>query len=210
MVHGDDKGLIIPPKVAPIQVIIIPIYKDKDEEMVKSSADELLIELKKSGIRAHLDKRDQYTAGWKFNEWEIKGVPLRINIGPRDIENHKLELVRRDSKEKILVDRAKLNEHVLSLLNEIQNNLLNKAKKLLEDSITKATTYDILKSTVQNKGGFVLCGWCADRQCEDKIKEETGADIRVIPFTGQEESRSTNCIYCHRPAKKIAIFARSY
>jgi prolyl-tRNA synthetase len=210
MVHGDDKGLIIPPKVAPIQVIIIPIYKDKDEEMVKSSADELLIELKKSGIRAHLDKRDQYTAGWKFNEWEIKGVPLRINIGPRDIENHKLELVRRDSKEKILVDRAKLNEHVLSLLNEIQNNLLNKAKKLLEDSITKATTYDILKSTVQNKGGFVLCGWCADRQCEDKIKEETGADIRVIPSTGQEKSRSTNCIYCHRPAKKIAIFARSY
>lgn len=210
MVHGDDKGLIIPPKVAPIQVIIIPIYKDKDKEMVKSSADELLIELKKSGIRAHLDKRDEYTAGWKFNEWEIKGVPLRINIGLRDIENHKVELVRRDIKEKILVDRVQLIENVLSLLDEIQNNLLNRAKKLLEDNTTKATSYDILKSIVQNKGGFVLCGWCANRQCEDKIKEETGADIRVIPFKGQEESHSAICIYCHQPAKKIAIFARSY
>ena len=210
MVHGDDKGLIIPPKIAPIQVIIIPIHKDKDEEMVKSSTDEVLLELKKSGVRAHLDKRDEYTAGWKFNEWEIKGVPLRINIGPRDIENQKVELVRRDSKEKILVDRVGLNEHVLSLLDEIQNNLLNRAKKLLEDSITKTTSYDILKSTVQNKGGFVLTGWCANRQCEDKIKEETGADIRLIPFTGQEESHSTFCICCHQPAKKIAIFARSY
>ncbi|HZD83661.1 MAG TPA: His/Gly/Thr/Pro-type tRNA ligase C-terminal domain-containing protein, partial [Nitrososphaeraceae archaeon] len=138
------------------------------------------------------------------------GVPLRINIGLRDIENHKVELVRRDIKEKILVDRVQLIENVFSLLDEIQNNLLNRAKKLLEDNITKASSYDILKSTVQNKGGFVLCGWCANRQCEDKIKEETGADIRVIPFTGQEESRSAICICCHQPAKKIALFARSY
>jgi prolyl-tRNA synthetase len=210
MVHGDDKGLIIPPKVAPIQVVIIPIYKSKDEEIVKSSSDELLIELKRSGIRAHLDKREEYTAGWKFNDWEIKGVPLRINIGPRDIENHKVELVRRDIKERILVDRVESTEHVISLLEEIQSNLLYRAKKLLEDNITKTTSYDILKSTVQNKGGFVLSGWCSNRQCEDKIKEETGADIRVIPFKGQEESSSTICIYCRQPAKKIAIFGRSY
>jgi prolyl-tRNA synthetase len=210
MVHGDDKGLIIPPKVAPIQVIIIPIYKSKDEQIVNSSVDELHIELKKSGIRAHLDNREEYTAGWKFNEWEIKGVPLRINIGPRDIENRKVELVRRDTKEKILVDRVQLTEHVISLLEEIQSNLLNRAKKLLEDNITKTTSYDILKSTVQNKGGFILSGWCSNRQCEDKIKEETGADIRVIPFKGQEESSSTICIYCRQPAKKIAIFGRSY
>jgi prolyl-tRNA synthetase len=210
MVHGDDKGLIIPPKVAPIQVIIIPIYKSKDEQIVNSSVDELHIELKKSGIRAHLDNREEYTAGWKFNEWEIKGVPLRINIGPRDIENRKVELVRRDTKEKILVDRVQLTEHVISLLEEIQSNLLDRAKKLLEDNITKTTSYDILKSTVQNKGGFILSGWCSNRQCEDKIKEETGADIRVIPFKGQEESSSTICIYCRQPAKKIAIFGRSY
>jgi prolyl-tRNA synthetase len=210
MVHGDDKGLIIPPKVAPIQVIIIPIYKDKDEEIVKSSADELHLELKKSGIRAHLDKRDEYTAGWKFNEWEIKGVPLRINIGPRDIENHRVELVRRDSKEKNLVDRIKLTEQVILLLDEIQSNLLNRAKKHLEDHTTETTNYDMLKSTVENKGGFVLAGWCTNRECEDKIKEETGADIRVIQFVGQEQSNSTICIYCHQPAKKIAVFARSY
>ena len=210
MVHGDDKGLVIPPKVAPIQVIIIPIYKDKDKEIVKSSADELHLELKKSGIRAHLDKRDEYTAGWKFNEWEIKGVPLRINIGPRDIENHRVELVRRDSKEKTLVDRIKLTEQVISLLDEIQSNLLNRAKKHLEDHTTETTNYDTLKSTVENKGGFVLAGWCTNRECEDKIKEETGADIRVIPFVGQEQSNSTICIYCHQPAKKIAVFARSY
>ena len=210
MVHGDDKGLIIPPKVAPIQVIIIPIYKHKDEQIVKSSANELHVELKKSGIRAHLDGRDEYTAGWKFNEWEIKGVPLRINIGPRDIENHKVELVRRDSKEKVLVDRQKLTEQVITLLDEIQSNLLKRAKKLLDDNITKTASYEILKSTVQNKGGFVLAGWCADRQCEDKIKEETGADIRVIPFEGQEESNSMICIYCRQPAKKIVIFAKSY
>ena len=210
MVHGDDKGLIIPPKIAPIQVVIIPIHKHKDEEIVKSSADELHLELKKSGIRAHLDKRNEYTAGWKFNEWEIKGVPLRINIGPRDIENHKVELVRRDNKERLLVDRVKLTEHVISLLDEIQNNLLNRAKKNLEDSTTTTTNYDILKSTVENKGGFVLAGWCTNRECEDKIKEETGADIRVIPFEGQERSNLTICIYCHRPAKKIAVFARSY
>ena len=210
MVHGDDKGLIIPPKVAPIQVIIIPIYKHKDEEMVKSSANELHIELKKSGIRSHLDKRDEYTSGWKFNEWEMKGVPLRVNIGPRDIEKRQVELVRRDIKNKMLVERGKLTEHVISLLDQIQSNLLNRAKKLLEDNITKTTSYETLKSTVQNKGGFVSAGWCADRQCEDKIKEETGADIRVIPFEGQEESNSTICIYCHQPAKKIAVFARAY
>jgi prolyl-tRNA synthetase len=210
MVHGDDKGLIIPPKVAPIQVIIIPIYKDKDQEMVKSSADKLLIELKKSGIRAHVDKRDEYTSGWKFNEWEMKGVPLRVNIGPRDIEKRQVELVRRDMKNKILVERGQLTEHVISLLDQIQSNLLNRAKELLEDNITKATNYDTLKLTVQNKGGFVLAGWCGNRQCEDKIKEETGADIRVIPFEGQEESNSAICIYCHEPAKKIAVFARAY
>ena len=210
MVHGDDKGLIIPPKVAPIQVIIIPIYKQKDQEMVKSSASQIDIELKKSGIRTHVDKRDEYTSGWKFNEWERRGVPLRVNIGPRDIEKHQVELVRRDGTNKIHVGRDQLTTHVISLLDEIQSNLLNRAKKLLEDNITKTTSYDTLKLTVQNKGGFVLTGWCGNRQCEDKIKEDTGADIRLIPFEGQEEASSTICIYCGHAAKKIAIFAKAY
>jgi prolyl-tRNA synthetase len=210
MVHGDDKGLILPPRIAPIQVVIVPIFKNENADIIKTKAYEIACELKKVGVRVYVDDREEYTSGWKFNEWEIKGVPLRINIGPRDIENHKVELVRRDNKEKILVDRVKLTEHVIALLDEIQGNLLNRAKKNLEDSTTTTTNYDILKSTVENKGGFVLAGWCTSRQCEDKIKEETGADIRVIPFVGQEQFSSTICIYCRQPAKKIAVFARSY
>ncbi len=125
----------------------------------------------------------------------------------KSIKRNSLEVI---SREKSFVKRAKLTENVISLLDQIQNNLLNRAKKLMEDNITKTASYDILKSTVQNKGGFVFTGWCGDEQCEDKIKEETGADIRVIPFEGQQESKTTMCVYCHQPAKKIAIFARAY
>ncbi|HZD82659.1 MAG TPA: proline--tRNA ligase [Nitrososphaeraceae archaeon] len=210
MVHGDDKGLIIPPKVAPIQVVIVPIFKEKDADNVKSKANDIAHELEKSCIRIHVDDREEYTSGWKFNEWEIKGVPLRINVGPKDIEKNQAEFVRRDTKEKSLVKRAKLTEDVISILDQIQNNLLFRAKKLLEENLTKTTSYDTLKSILEKKGGFILTGWCGDQKCENRIKEETGADIRVIPFEGQQESKSTVCVYCHRAAKKMAIFARAY
>ena len=210
MVHGDDKGLIIPPKVAPIQVVIVPIFKEKDADNVKSKANDIAYELEKSCIRIHVDDREEYTSGWKFNEWEIKGVPLRINVGPKDIEKNQAEFVRRDTKEKSLVKRAKLTEDVISILDQIQNNLLFRAKKLLEENLTKTTSYDTLKSILEKKGGFILTGWCGDQKCENRIKEETGADIRVIPFEGQQESKSTVCVYCHRAAKKMAIFARAY
>ena len=210
MVHGDDKGLVLPPRIAPIQVVIVPIFRDKDAELVISKTNEIAYDLRKSDIRVHVDHRKEYTAGWKFNEWEIKGVPLRINVGPRDIEKDQAELVRRDISEKSFVKRVNLSESVISILKQIQNNLLFQAKKQLEENTTETANYDTLKSVLEMKGGFISAGWCGDQECESKIKEETGADIRVIPFEGQKISESKVCIYCSKPSKIVAIFARAY
>jgi prolyl-tRNA synthetase len=210
MVHGDDKGLVLPPRIAPIQVVIVPIFRDKDAELVISKTNEIAYDLRKSDIRVHVDHRKEYTAGWKFNEWEIKGIPLRINVGPRDIEKDQAELVRRDISEKSFVKRVNLSESVISILKQIQNNLLFQAKKQLEENTTEAANYDTLKSVLEMKGGFISARWCGDQECESKIKEETGADIRVIPFEGQKISESKVCIYCSKPTKIVAIFARAY
>jgi prolyl-tRNA synthetase len=210
MVHGDDKGLVLPPRIAPIQVVIVPIFRDKDAELVISKTNEIACDLRKSDIRVHVDHRKEYTAGWKFNEWEIKGVPLRINVGPRDIEKDQAELVRRDISEKSFIKRVNLSESVISILKQIQNNLLFQAKKHLEENTTETASYDTLKSVLEMKGGFISAGWCGEQECESKIKEETGADIRVIPFEGQKISESKVCIYCSKPSKIVAIFARAY
>ena len=210
MVHGDDKGLVLPPRIAPIQVVVVPIFRDKDAKWIISKANEIAYDLKKSGIRVYVDHREEYTAGWKFNEWEIKGIPLRINVGMRDIENDQAELVRRDTSEKSFVKRAILTESAISILEQIQSNLFLRAKRQLEDNITEVSNYDTLKSVLDKKGGFVSAGWCGDQRCEDIIKQETGADIRLIPFEGQDASASKVCIYCSKPSKKTAIFARAY
>jgi prolyl-tRNA synthetase len=208
MVHGDDKGLVLPPKVAPIQVVIVPIHKDKDAQAVKEKAGEIESELKKAGIRTHLDGRDEYTSGWKFNEWEMKGVPLRINIGLRDIEKGQVEFVRRDTKEKMSGDRANLADTTASLLAKIQDGLLERAKTFLKENISRPAAYAEFKSIVEDRGGFVMAGWCGREECEDKIKDETGADIRVLPF--DQVDKPARCIYCGQEAKKAAIFARAY
>lgn len=208
MVHGDDKGLVLPPKIAPIQVVIVPIHKDKDAQMVKEKAAEIEAELKKAGIRAHLDGRDEYTSGWKFNEWEMKGVPLRINIGARDIDKGQVEFVRRDTKEKAPGERTKLVDGTISLLASIQANLYSRAKEFLNQNISRPATYDEFKSIIEGKGGFVLAGWCGRQECEDKIKNDTGADIRVLPF--DQSGKQDKCIYCGQESKKAAIFARAY
>jgi prolyl-tRNA synthetase len=210
MVHGDDKGLVLPPRIAPIQVVVVPIFRDKDTKLIISKANEIAYDLKKSDIRVYVDQREEYTAGWKFNEWEIKGIPLRINVGMRDIENDQAELVRRDTSEKSFVKRAILTESAISILEHIQSNLFLRAKRQLEDNITEASNYDTLKSVLDKKGGFVSAGWCGDQRCEGIIKQETGADIRLIPFEGQDASASKVCIYCSKPSKKTAIFARAY
>jgi prolyl-tRNA synthetase len=208
MVHSDDKGLVLPPRVAPIQVVIVPIHKDKDAQQVKEKAGEIESELKAAGIRAYMDGRDEYTSGWKFNEWEMKGVPLRINIGSRDIEKGQVEFVRRDTKEKMQGDRAKLADTTVSLLDKIQENLLARARAFLVDNIFRPADYKELRSIIEGKGGFAMAGWCGREECESRIKKETGADIRVLPF--DQKDRPTKCIYCGQTSKKAAMFARAY
>jgi prolyl-tRNA synthetase len=208
MVHGDDKGLVLPPHVAPIQVVIVPIHKDKDAKLVKDEASEIESELKRVGIRAYVDGRDEYTSGWKFNEWEMKGVPLRINLGPRDIEKGQAEFVMRDTKEKIQADRTKLVDTANSLLSKIQDRLLLRARAFLDENISRPTSYGEFKSIIDRKGGFVMAGWCGREECEGKIKQDTGSDIRVMPF--DQNDRPEKCIYCGLDSKKAALFARAY
>jgi prolyl-tRNA synthetase len=209
MVHGDDKGLVLPPKVTPIQAVIIPIpYKDIDEDLVLAKAKDVYEKLQKRGISVVFDDRTEYTPGWKFNEWELKGVPIRIEIGPRDVKQKQVTLVRRDTFEKIVIKEEKTVNAVAELLEKIQKNLFNRAKKLLKENITSVKTYDEFQKTLKTKGGFIRACWCSSPTCEEKIKEETGATIRLIPF--EKEEPFSNCVYCHKEAKEVVYFARAY
>jgi prolyl-tRNA synthetase len=210
MMHGDDKGLLLPPYIAPVQVVIVPIFRDKESTYVKSKAQEVGNVLRKSGLRVIVDDRDEYTSGWKFNEWEIKGVPLRINLGPRDIKNAELELVRRDTMLKWTTKESGVVDSVTSILDEIQTNLLNRAKEIQRQYTSRTNSYDTFKSILDAKGGFIYTYWCGEQSCEIKIKEETGADLRVIPFECKEDQVTNLCIYCGEPSNKIAIFGRAY
>ena len=209
MVHGDDKGLVLPPKIAPMQAVIIPIpYKDVDKELILRKAREIFGNLQKNGISVVLDDRPEYTPGWKFNEWELKGVPIRIEIGPRDVKEKQVTLARRDTIERIAVKEEKIVDTVTKLLEEIQNNLFNRAKKFLEDHTTTVKTYDEFKEVLKKKGGFIRACWCSSPTCEEKIKEETGATIRLIPF--EKEELFSNCVYCGGEGKEVVYFGRAY
>lgn len=208
MMHGDDKGLILPPKIAPIQVVIVPIFKNKDRDIVIEESKNLLNELKHKEVRVLLDDREEYTAGWKFNDWEIKGIPLRINIGLRDIKNEKVELVRRDTGEKIVIDREACADCVDFLLSLIQNFLYDTAKERQNRDTINISNYDEMKSILKDKGGFILAGWCEKEECENNIKNETGADIRLIQF--DKSDSKCKCIYCNSDSKKMVIFAKAY
>jgi len=209
MVHGDDKGLVLPPRIAPTQVVIVPIpYKGTDADLITVKTKEIQEKLQKSGISTVLDDRMEYTPGWKFNEWELKGVPIRIEIGPRDIKQKQVMLVRRDNREKTAIKEEETVTTVLKTLEEIQNNLFNKAKKLLEENITTVKTYDEFKNVLQDKGGFLRASWCGNSKCEEKIKDETGATIRVVPF--EKERPFSKCVHCGEEAKEVVYFARSY
>jgi prolyl-tRNA synthetase len=209
MLHGDDKGLVLPPKVAPTQVVIVPIpYKGKEAAKIIAKARRIRERLGKRGILVVLDDRQEYTPGWKFNEWELKGVPLRIEIGPRDVENRQVVIVRRDCASKDAVEDAQIERAVAGLLDEIQRNLFNKAKKMLEESITTVKTYSEFRRSLEQKGGFIRASWCSNNKCEQKIKDETGATIRIVPF--EKEKPFSNCVYCEAEAKEVVYFARSY
>jgi prolyl-tRNA synthetase len=211
MVHGDQQGLILPPAIAPIQIIIIPIYKNDNEKIVKENANLLKKNLSELGYRVVVDERNEYTAGWKYNEWEVKGVPVRINIGQRDIENKTIEIVRRDKKQKQVIPLTELKETIEKIFENIQKDLFSNAEIYLKEKTKNVSDYKEFKRMMINSEGFILCGWCGNEECELKIKEETSADIRVIPFDQKELNQEIkNCIYCNNIAEKIAVFARAY
>ncbi|VUZ27805.1 Proline--tRNA ligase [Acetobacterium wieringae] len=208
MVHGDDNGLVLPPKIAPIQVVVIPVAQHK--EGVLDKAWEISKALGKD-FRVKVDDLDGYSPGWKFNQWEMKGVPIRLEIGPRDIENGQCVLARRDTGEKIQVSLDNVSQAVADLLVEIQANLFNKALKMREEKTSTAENIDEFKKNLSENPGFVKAMWCGERSCEDQIKEETGASIRCIPFEDEQEVLyEGKCVCCGKPAQKMAYFARAY
>ena len=207
MAHGDDKGLVLPPKVAPMQVVIIPIYKnDNDKENVISKVNEIANILELKNIRIHIDSREELTPGYKFNDWELKGVPLRIEIGPKDIENQSMVLAKRYNHEKMKMGLNEV-ENIVTILDEIQTEMLKKAKTEAAGNTIDIENYDEFKMKME-KGGFFNSPWCGKLDCEEKIKEETGAEIRVIPFNS--ENTSKKCIYCKQQSTSVPIFARGY
>jgi prolyl-tRNA synthetase len=204
MVHGDDSGLVLPPKIAPVQVIIVPIMQKK--EGVLEKADELKKSL--SAIaRVKIDDSDK-SPGWKFSEHEMKGVPVRLEIGPKDIQKNQCVLVRRDTREKIFVSLDKIEEEVAKLLEDIQLGLLEKARKHRDLHTYTATTMDEFEKTINETPGFVKAMWCMDEACENEIKEKTGATARCMPF--EQETIADTCVCCGKPAKTLVYFAKAY
>jgi len=209
MVHGDDKGLVLPPKVAPYQVVIVPIfYKEIERDLILNKAREVSEKLEKNGVATILDDRAEYTPGWKFHEWELKGVPVRIEIGPRDVEKKQVVAARRDAFERVEVREDELVNAISGLLKEIQDSLYNRAKRFLEDHIITVKTYKEFKEALRKEGGLIKACWCSNQGCEEKIKDETGATIRLVPF--EREKLFSDCVYCGGQAKDVVYFARAY
>jgi len=207
MTHGDDKGLILPPKIAPIQVVIIPIYyTNDDKDSVIQKAHQIKDDLSKIDLRVHLDDREQLTPGFKFNDWEMKGIPIRIEIGPKDIAKKQVVLVRRHNRTKTSLNMDSLTDEISSELKNIQKEMFDAAKKILDERIVRVSEYQQFKEQLDN-GKMIDCSWCGNQTCEDKIKEETGADIRVIP---SDNTKAETCIYCKNSGTTNVLFARGY
>jgi len=207
MVHGDNKGLVLPPKVAPIQVVIVPIYRSEEtKEQVILQAIEIQKELELENIRVHLDDRSELTPGYKFNDWELKGVPIRIEIGPRDIEKQSVIIAKRYNREKSSLPFNEI-KNIYGVLDGIQEDMLETAREQSDKNTIEISDYSEFKSKIQN-GGFLKAYWCGKQECEEKIKEDTSADIRVMPF-GSEDT-SGKCVYCKEQSISKPIFARGY
>lgn len=208
MVHGDDRGLKLPPRVAPVQVVIVPIISKKKKEEVLLRSKEIAGELRGIGLRIELDDREGYSPGWKFNQWEMKGVPLRLEIGPRDLENNGVTAVRRDTGEKSFLSGRSLASQVPLLLQEIQNTLFRQALEFRERKTYRPVDYNDFKRILEKDRGFLLAHWCGDSHCEEEIKAETKATIRCIPFDRDPDDRGP-CLYCHKEGQ-LVYFARAY
>jgi len=204
-IHGDDHGLVLPPKVAPIQAVIVPIFTGENKKKILKKAKELKSKLK--SYEVHLDDRDGYSPGWKFHEWELKGIPIRIEIGPKDIIKNQVVIVRRDIPKKEVVKISQLNKKVKSLLEEIQKNLFNRAEKNLKSNIVNIKTLDQLKTTIK-KGKFGKANWCRTKSCEEDFKYKTnGAKTLNMPFN---EKAKGKCFNCSKQAKDIVYIGKSY
>ncbi len=209
MAHSDDNGLVLPPKLAPVQVVIIPIYKnDEQYNIVCAKAKEISENLKAAGIRVKLDDRDTQKPGWKFNEYEFKGVPLRIALGPRDVENNTIEMARRDTLEKSIYQQADLVNKVQHLLESIQGNLFHKALSFRESKTFWADTWDEFNRLLDEQGGLIYAHWDGTTETEQKIKELTKATIRCIPINNKNEEG--RCILTGQPSAQRVVFARAY
>lgn len=209
MTHSDDNGLVLPPNLAPDQVVIVPIYRNEAEfEAVDEVAKDLMKQLRAKGIRVKYDNRDTQKPGWKFNEYELKGVPVRIAIGPKDVEKGTVELARRDTLQKESISNENVIEKVILLMDEIQDNLYKKAILHRTENTTEVATYEEFKEVLEAKGGFILAHWDGTAETEEKIKNETKATIRCIPLEGKIEAGS--CMVTGKPSVRKVLFARAY
>lgn len=205
MAHGDNRGLKLPPRVAPVQVVIVPIAQHKAGVLDK------VYEIKNSlssEFRIKVDDRDKYSPGYKFNYWEMKGVPIRLEMGPRDIENGECILVRRDTAEKITVKLDNLKEEIGKMLDSIHNNMFEECKTRLKEKTTVALDLDEFKNSMETNQGFIKAMWCGDEECENKIREITGAKSRCMPF--EQEKISDKCVCCGKPADKMVVWGKQY
>ena len=211
MAHSDDNGLVLPPKLAPIQVVIVPIYKtDEELEKITQKANEIMLKLRAKGISVKFDNRDTHKPGWKFAEYELKGVPVRIAMGPRDLENNSVEIARRDTltKETINLGEVAIDEYINDLLDTIQDAIFNKALNFREEMTTEVNSWEEFERMIEEKGGFLSAHWDGTNETEEKIKELTKATIRCIPLDRKEESGK--CIFSGKPSQGRVYFARAY
>jgi prolyl-tRNA synthetase len=209
MAHSDDDGLILPPRIAPLQVVIVPIYKgDEQKEKIGAKANEIITQLKALGIRVKYDDNENARPGWKFAEYELKGVPIRLALGARDLESNLVEVARRDTKEKQSISLDKVIEHIKNLLEEIQQNLFNKAAAYRQEHTSTADSWEEFEKLLDEKGGFVSAHWDGTAETEEAIKEKTKATIRCIPLNNPQEEGK--CILTGKPSKEKVLFARAY
>ena len=209
MAHSDNNGLVLPPKLAPIQVVMVPIYKGLDQlAEIKQRFEQIASELRQKGISVKIDDRDNVRSGFKFAEYELKGVPVRLAMGPRDMEHNTIELARRDTLEKEIVSQEGLVERIEGLMTEIQQNIFKKALDYRNSMITKVDTWEEFKDVLENKGGFISAHWDGTVETEVAIKEATKATIRCIPFDAPDEEGT--CVFTGKPSHRRVLFAKSY
>jgi prolyl-tRNA synthetase len=209
MAHSDDDGLILPPKLAPIHVVVVPIFRNEDElGRIAEKVKEITASLKPLGLSVKFDNRDTHKPGFKFAEWELKGVPVRIAIGPRDLDNGTVEVARRDTREKQVIKLEEVSTRIPTLLNEIQDSIFQRALAFRNQHITEVNSYDEFKDVLETKGGFISAHWDGTPETEASIKEETKATIRCIPLIAKSENGT--CIYSGKKSAGRVLFARAY